>query len=162
VTPPPVVTLRPGTPADAPFFLSVYASTRAEELARVPWRPEEKDAFVRMQFDAQARHYAAHYAPQATFDVVLVDGVPAGRLIVHRGPRDVRVVDISLLPAFRGRGVGTRVLQPVLDEAAAQGKRVSIHVEVENPAQRLYARLGFVKVAQEGFSWLLHREPPGA
>lgn len=157
----PVIALRPSTPADAPFLFSVYASTRAEELAPVPWSAEQKAAFLRMQFDAQTAHYAAHYAPAASFQVVLVDGVPAGRLIVHRGEHDVRIVDIALLPEHRGRGVGGRLLQPLLAEAAAKGQRVSIYVEFNNPALRLYTRLGFVKVGEHGLSQLMHREPPG-
>lgn len=158
----PVVTLRPSTPLDAQFLLGVYASTRAEELALAPWSPEQKAAFLRGQFEAQSAHYQQHYAPVATFEVVLVDGQPAGRLIVHRGAREVRIVDIALLPDFRGRGVGTRLLQPLLDEADARGQLVSIHVERNNPALRLYTRLGFAPVGEHGVSLLLHRAPTNA
>jgi ribosomal protein S18 acetylase RimI-like enzyme len=153
----PVVALRPCTPLDAEFLFRVYASTRAEELSVAPWSEVEKDAFLRMQFAAQTHHYEKHYAPAATFEVVLVDGQPAGRLTLHRGPRDLRIVDIALLPGFRGRGVGTRLLQPLFDEATAHGQLVSIHVEQDNPALRLYLRLGFRPVGEHGHSLLLHR-----
>jgi ribosomal protein S18 acetylase RimI-like enzyme len=158
----PVVSLRPATDADAEFLLSVFASTRAEELAQVPWSEAERDAFLRMQFAAQTTHYTQHYAASSTFEVVLVDGEPAGRLIVHRGPREVRIVDIALLPRFRGRGVGTRLLAPLLEEADAKGLRVSIYVEWNNPALRLYTRLGFVKVGEHGLSLLMDRQPKTA
>lgn len=158
----PVVSLRPVTEPDGEFLLSVFASTRADELALVPWTQAQKDAFLRMQFAAQTSHYAQHYAAGATFEVVLVDGEPAGRLIVHRGPREVRIVDIALLPHFRGKGVGTRLLSPILAEADAKGLAVSIYVEFNNPALRLYTRLGFVKVGEHGLSLLMDRQPKTA
>lgn len=153
------VSLRPITGEDDGFLLGLYASTRAEELALVPWSDAQRQAFLRMQFDAQTRHYATHYADRSTFDVIVVDGAPAGRLIVHRGAADVRIVDIALLPSFRGKGVGAGLLRALLAEADAAGKSVSIHVEYNNPALRLYERLGFVKVGEHGISWLMQRPP---
>jgi ribosomal protein S18 acetylase RimI-like enzyme len=142
------VRLRSATVADRPFLARVYASTREQELARVPFTDEERAAFVAQQFDAQSRHYAAHYH-DTSFDVIEVDGVPAGRLIVGRWTREIRVVDIALLPEFRGLGVGSRVLAPVLAEADERGVPTTIHVETFNPAQRLYHRLGFREVSRE-------------
>lgn len=159
--PPPAIALRPATPEDQPFLLRVYASTREQELARVPFTPEQKHAFIAQQFEAQSVHYARHYG-DASFDVVDVDGVPAGRLIVSRWEQELRIVDIALLEEFRGGGIGTRLLEPLLAEADAAGKRISIHVERENPAQRLYARLGFAPVADEGVYQLWERPPGGA
>lgn len=144
----PQVTLRAAVPADRPFLARVYASTREQELAQVPFTDEQRAAFVAQQFEAQSRHYSAHYH-DTSFDVIEVDGVPAGRLIVGRWTREIRVVDIALLPAFRGQGVGSRVLAPVLTEADERGVPTTIHVETFNPAQRLYRRLGFREVARE-------------
>ena len=96
-----MTTLRPARPEDREFLLSVYASTRTEELTPVPWTDEQKAAFLRMQFDAQDAHYRAHYEG-ATYEVIEVDGLPAGRLYVHRRPKEIRLVDIALLPRFRG------------------------------------------------------------
>lgn len=159
----PRVGLRPATPEDRAFLARVYASTREQELARVPFSAAEKAAFLEHQFEAQSRHYAQHYH-DTSFEVVEVDGTPAGRLIVGRWKREVRVVDIALLPEHRGRGVGTRVLAPVLAEADARGVPTTIHVETLNPAQRLYRRLGFVPVDEpsEGTVYLLWERPPGA
>jgi GNAT superfamily N-acetyltransferase len=159
----PRVGLRPTTPDDRAFLARVYASTREQELARVPFSAAEKAAFLEHQFEAQSRHYAQHYH-DTSFDVIEVDGAPAGRLIVGRWKREIRVVDIALLPEHRGRGVGTRVLAPVLAEADARGVPTTIHVETLNPAQRLYRRLGFVPVDEpsEGTVYLLWERPPGA
>jgi GNAT superfamily N-acetyltransferase len=143
------VALRPAAPEDQSFLLGVYASTRADELAPVPWTDEAKAAFVAHQFAAQSAHYAAHYTGM-TSDVVLVDGVPAGRLLVARWSEEIRIVDITLLPAFRARGTGSGLLRDLMAEALAAGKRLSIHVELQNPAMRLYERLGFRPAADEG------------
>lgn len=137
----PEVALRPARAEDRGLLLAVYASTRARELAAVPWSNEQKAVFVAQQYEAQDRHYRTY--ENASFDVVLVDGEPAGRLLVARWPQEIRIMDIALLPQARGRGVGGRLITQLLDEAAGDGRAVSVHVEAENPAKRLYARLGF-------------------
>src|SRR5262245_36029768 len=71
------ISLRPIRPDDQPFLLAVYASTRRQELAVVPWDDAQKVAFIRMQFEAQHAFYQEHYEGQA-FDVILVGGTPAG------------------------------------------------------------------------------------
>jgi len=150
------IALRPAQPADRDFLARVYASTRMDELAHVGWAPDQLAGFLEHQFSAQTKHYARHY-PDATFDVVLVDGEPAGRLIVDRWEHELRIVDITLLPEFRGRGVGTRLLTDVLGEAEERGAKVSIHVEANNPAMTLYRRLGFSGVSSHGVYLLMER-----
>ena len=153
------VVLRPLGDADRAFLAQVYASTRADELATVPWTDEQKAAFLGHQFEAQDAHYRRHYG-DATFDVIEVDGEPAGRLYVHRGPREIRIVDVALTPPYRGRGLGTRLLRGVIAEAEESGRRLSIHVEVHNPARRLYERLGFRPAGDgNGVHLLMERAP---
>jgi ribosomal protein S18 acetylase RimI-like enzyme len=153
------ITLRPAGPDDAPFFAALYASTREEELAPTPFTREQKDAFLAQQFAAQSAHYARVNAG-AAFDVVLVAGERAGRLIVDERPDEVAIVDISLLPAFRGRGIGTRLLTPILERAAAAGRAVAIHVERFNPALALYQRLGFRAVGDDGVYYKMVIDQP--
>jgi ribosomal protein S18 acetylase RimI-like enzyme len=141
------VVLRPVTAADRGFLLEVYAASRQEELDLVAWAPGARESFLEMQFDAQDRDYRHHNA-EGSFDVVEVDGRPAGRLYVDRRPGDLRVVDIALLPQFRGRGIGEGLLTELQRQAAEESRIVSIHVEVHNRAAGLYERLGFV-VAEE-------------
>ena len=136
----------------------MYASTRVEELALVDWDEAQKETFLRAQFDAQDAWYREAYA-EATFDVILVDGEPAGRLYLHRGPSEVRIVDIALLPEQRGNGVGTSLLRDLLAEGDAVGKSVTIHVERMNPALRLYERLGFSLAEDKGVYLFLERPP---
>jgi GNAT superfamily N-acetyltransferase len=130
----------------------------AEELALVDWDEGQKAAFVQMQFIAQHHYYHVHYA-DAAFQVIECDGMPAGRLYVARGSTEMRIVDIALLPSYRG--VGSWLLEESLAEAARTGKRVSIHVERFNPARRLYERLGFRRIADQG-AYLLMEWAPAA
>jgi ribosomal protein S18 acetylase RimI-like enzyme len=150
------VSLRPVTDADREFLLCVYGSTRAEELSQVAWAEGQREAFVRMQFDAQDAEYRQRN-PAGTFDVIEVDGTPAGRLYVDRRAEDIRIVDIALLPGFRGAGIGSLLLTRLIDEAAASGRKLSIHVEIHNRAAELYARLGFAVVAERGVYRLMER-----
>jgi ribosomal protein S18 acetylase RimI-like enzyme len=89
----------------------------------------------------------------------VIDGEPAGRLYLFRGDREIRIVDIALLPEHRGNGAGSSLLRDVLAEADAGGKRVTIHVERANPALRLYERLGFSIAEDRGVYLFLERPP---
>lgn len=148
------VVLRPVADADREDLVALYAAGRAAELDQVAWPPGQREAFVRMQYDAQERHYRTA-TPDASFDVVEVGGRLAGRITVDRRPDDLRVVDLALLPPYRGRGIGGALLARVLAEASASGRTASIHVEVHNPAQRLYERLGFRAAEERGVYRLL-------
>lgn len=146
--------LRPATPADEPFLREVYASTRAEELAAVPWTDEQKQAFTDSQFTAQDTHYRAHY-PTAQFLVIEDAGTAIGRLYVDHWAREIRIMDIALLPRFRGAGIGSHLLGDLQKEALGAGKALSIHVEKFNPALRLYERLGFRVQEDKGIYLLM-------
>jgi ribosomal protein S18 acetylase RimI-like enzyme len=153
------ITLRPIVPDDMDFLLRVYRSTREEELAMVlDWTEEMKAAFVRQQFEAQHAWYQDHYEG-ATFDVILVDGVPAGRLYVHQRQKEIRLVDIALLPEFRKGGLGTSILRDLMAEGEASNRPLTIHVEVYNPAMRLYERLGFRPIEERGPYLLMEWRP---
>jgi ribosomal protein S18 acetylase RimI-like enzyme len=144
-----VLALRPADATDAEFLNAVYASTRQEELAPVPWSAADKEAFLRQQFAAQDAYYRQHW-PNTEFLVILDGGEPIGRLYVCESADQLIVMDIALLPEHRGRGIGTRLVEALLERAKAHAVPVTLHVEANNPAQRLYARLGFVDVGEEG------------
>lgn len=136
------ISLRLMTDADLAFTAHVYASTRQEELAPTGWPQAMIDAFLAQQHAAQHAHYTTHYAGLARY-AIQQDGVDIGRLYLHDGNSELRVVDIALLPEARGRGIGGALLTDVLAYARAHGRLTSIHVEQNNPARRLYLRLGF-------------------
>ncbi|WP_159011866.1 GNAT family N-acetyltransferase [Bradyrhizobium sp. S69] len=141
--------------ADLPFLYRVYASTRAEELAPVPWSEAQKAAFLTMQFQAQHTEYQRSY-PDAAWLVILRAGEPAGRLYLGRGNIEHCVIDIALLPEHRGHGLGAAIMRDLMDEAGRAGKRLAIHVEKFNPAMHLYRRLGFQTVEDKGVYDLMH------
>jgi len=147
-------TLRPVVPADESFLLKVYASVRAQELAQVPWSLEQKEAFIRMQFEAQQQHYQAQN-PNVTHDIILLGEQPAGRLYVSRREQEIRILDITILPEYRSHGLGTPLIQNLMNEAADDGKALTIYVECFNPSLRLFERLGFEKVEEDGINYLM-------
>ncbi len=148
------VSLRPRTSDDLGFLRRLYASTRDAEMRLVDWSDEEKAAFLTMQFEAQTRHYDEHYA-DSEFLIIERGGKPIGRLYLHRREDEIRVVDIALLPEERRGGIGGGLLRQVLDEAAATGRVVRIHVERNNPALGLYRRLGFAEIDDLGVYFLM-------
>jgi ribosomal protein S18 acetylase RimI-like enzyme len=129
-------------PADGEFLLAVYASTRTD-LSMLDLPEAQAEALIRMQFDAQTRHYGAVF-PAAGYSVVAVDGEPAGRLIVDRTDAAILIVDLALLPRFRRAGVGTELVRRLLDEADLSALPVRCHVVQDNEARAFWERLGFV------------------
>ena len=150
------ITLRPVGPYDHEFLIEVYGSTRAEELALTPWTSEQQQAFVRSQFAAQQYHYAEKY-PAASHDIILSNDRAVGRLYVARLDHEIRIVDITVLPAERNAGIGTYLIQQLLDEANQSGKITRIYVEEFNPSLRLFERLGFSPSEQQGMHLLMQR-----
>ncbi|MEM8696427.1 MAG: GNAT family N-acetyltransferase [Pseudomonadota bacterium] len=154
------VTLRPATEGDLRFLSALYASTRQEELAPLPWSETEKAAFLDMQFRAQHSHYHEHY-PDALWLIVEHGDVDIGRLYLEYWPSEHRIIDIALMPDARGKGIGQTLLRDVMKGARAEGKTVGIHVEKANPAMRLYRRLGFETVEDKGVYDLMIWKPDG-
>ena len=148
--------LRPEAPEDDDFLLALYESTRAAEMELTNWTADQRREFLRSQFQLQRTHYRRYYT-HATFDVITLDDVPIGRMYVHSGSSEIRLMEISIDPALRGRGIGTQLVQSVLAEAERLGKTVTLHVEPYNPALRLYQRLGFTIVEERGLNFLLER-----
>jgi GNAT superfamily N-acetyltransferase len=144
------ITLRPVTKEDDPFLFEVYGSTRADELGQVEWAEGQQEVFVRWQFDLQRREYDARF-PDARYEVVLVDGQRAGRIWVGEDEEQIRLLDISLLPEFQKRGVGTLLLRRLIEEGGSASKPLRHMVFVlNNDAHRFYERLGFVVIEDLG------------
>ena len=142
---PPPLGWRDARNEDLPFFRRLYADTRAAELAAVPWPDAVRQTFLDSQFTLQHQHYTAHFQP-ADYLVIEDAGAPIGRLYLHRNDIEANVIDIALLSATRGRGIGSALLRLVQRNALNDGLgSVMLHVEHRNPdARRLYERLGFV------------------
>jgi len=153
------VSLRPVTDADREFLITVYGSTRAEELAQVAWDEGQKDAFVRWQFERQDGDYRQRF-PNARYNVILVDGVPAGRIWIGVSDKEIRLLDIALLTGFQNRGVGTHLLRQMMAEATESNKVLRHMVFMLNDnAFRFYERLGFVTIEDLGGYKLMEWAP---
>ena len=129
-------------PEDTGLLISLYGSTRTKELANTGWSEEQKSQFIQMQFNAQHAHYSTHYS-KAAFDIIYYNSKAVGRFYVCRNGDDIRVIDITLLPPYQGMGIGTQLLNELLEEAREQCKEVSLHCEIQNSAQKWYCKLGF-------------------
>ena len=141
--------LRPIAEADFPFLRDLYASVRADELAPVPWPEAAKRSFLDEQFALQHAHYVKVYVG-ADFLLIEKDGTSIGRIYVYRTPAEIRLMDIALIAAERGRGIGTALVSELMEEAATTNCELTLHVEPDNPAQRLYQRLGFRLIEHRG------------
>jgi GNAT superfamily N-acetyltransferase len=156
------VTVRPvRAEEDLPFLAQVYASTRLEEVAGTGWPPEMQRSFLLHQFEAQHRHYRGTYHG-AEWLVVERGGEPVGRLYIEEWADQIRLIDIALLPAARGGGIGSAILADLKGMAETAGKPLTIHVEKNNPAMALYLRLGFARIDEHGLYDLMEWRPPAA
>ncbi len=155
------ITYRPTGPDDDTFLLELYASTRADEMAMVSWSAEQLQAFITMQFAAQQEHYQKKY-PMASHEIILSSGRPVGRRYVARLEQEIRIVDITLMPPERNGGIGTFSLRELLNEAVSTDKVVRIYVENFNPSLRLFVRLGFRQVDEQGIHFLMEWSPKAA
>jgi len=143
------ISFRPIDDADQPFLRDLYASVRAAELAQVPWPEQAKRQFLDVQFALQHRHYLKNYGGA---DLLLIesDRVPIGRVYVYRAPGEIRLMEIALVGEWRGRGIGSALVGELIDEARIKNCELTLHVEPDNPAQRLYQRLGFRLIEHRG------------
>jgi ribosomal protein S18 acetylase RimI-like enzyme len=154
------IRLRPARAEDEAFLYTVYAHTRTDELAALDWDQTQRDAFLRMQFAAQHRHYHTYYG-DADYQLVLLNDQPVGRLYVARASDEILIIDIALLPAYRNVGIGSHLLLELLAEAEQASKPVRLHVETWNPARWLYERVGFRRIAEQGLYVLMEWLPVG-
>lgn len=136
-------------PDDEEFLIDVYASSR-DDLQYFPFDEAGKKAFVLMQYTAQKNHYAEYYG-EAKYYVVMFDGIPAGRYWVDYGKEDIRIVDIAILPEFRGHGIGTELVKDALKHSKKLDVPCALHVVKESRALNLYERLGFRITGEIGF-----------
>jgi ribosomal protein S18 acetylase RimI-like enzyme len=69
---------------------------------------------------------------------------------------DVPELTIAVEQAARGRGIGTALLEALIRHATADGySAVSLSVEEDNPAVRLYERAGFIRIRQVENAWTM-------
>lgn len=152
------VALRPETPGDRTFLLELYWATRENEPGFRDLAPVERTQLLAHQFEMQHRQYRAAF-PQGWFTIVTVDDRPAGRLYVAQRSGELRVIDISLLPQFRGHGIGTQLLKNIQAESLRTGLPIRLSVVNDNPHRGFYTRLGFDLVSSQAVRSELEWQP---
>ena len=141
--------LRPICDADLALLCEVYSSTRKTEMDRLEnWTDTQKESFLKQQYNAQYAWYRSNYK-NAHFWVLERKNTSIGRLYLDEDyENSIRIIDITLLPEWRNKGLGESILGSIIEFASLKKKPVTIHVESFNPAKKLYERLGF-KVIHE-------------
>lgn len=152
------LTFRAALEEDEDFLFEVYASTRADELIHTGWDEAQKHAFLSLQFAAQQQHYKGRF-PEGEHRIILVDDLRAGRIYVASSDKEIRILDLTLLPQYRNAGIGTSILQNILTEAKTLSRPVRIYVESFNRSLRLFERLGFHKAEEAGMHLLMEWVP---
>ena len=142
------VELRPFSTENQDFLFQLYASTRMHEIGAFGWSPPQQEAFLRMQFNVQQRWYEQAY-PQADHQIIFSEQRPIGRIMVAQEADSIRLVDIALLPEYRGQGIGAQLISDLTKKAAETRQDVRLSVLRTNPAIHLYERLGFVKTGED-------------
>ncbi len=131
---------------DGPFIQKLYRSTRERELDQTNWPEDQKHMFIVMQLIAQLADYEKKFK-DASYQLILYKKEPAGRLYLWESEREIRIIDMSLLPAFQGKGIGKDILSNIIQEAKQKNKIASLYVTVDHPAKKMYERIGFKKVS---------------
>jgi ribosomal protein S18 acetylase RimI-like enzyme len=153
-----LISFRPIADNDLEFLYKVYASTRKEEMALTGWSEQQKDDFLRMQFHLQHTQYLQNYQ-NATFDIILYNNEPSGRLYLDRRESEIRIIDIALLHKFRRKGIGSKILKDLIAEAEEKKIVLNLHVEYNNPAMSLYEQLDFEKKEDRGVYFFMEWSP---
>jgi ribosomal protein S18 acetylase RimI-like enzyme len=148
------IELRPATPDDSAFLFSVYRSSRLEDLVALNWTSEQIEGFLAKQYEAQERFFKTDY-PHAEELVVLRAGDRLGQMMIERGEREIRMVDLALLPEHRNVGIGTHLINGLLAEAEKAGSVFRVQVMRSNPAVNLFERMGLVRTGETGSHYQL-------
>ena len=138
---------------DRRFLEGLFTSARERMFAGSDIPAAMKERILQQQFAAQHESYHAQH-PHADYELILIGGAPAGRIYVDRGEEGIDLMEITLLPEHRNRGIGTLMVRKLQEEAVAAGKPIRLFVEHWNPeARRLYERLGFRETEDIGTHW---------
>ncbi len=153
-----MIELRHVEEKDESFIETIYGSTREDELKLTNWPEQQKKAFIIMQSMAQLAEYKAKF-PGAAFQVIIYKKQDAGRFYTWENDTEIRLIDITLLPAFRGKGIGIFLLKELIKKSNKVQKKISLHVEPDNPALYLYSSLGFIRIKNNGRHYYMERNP---
>ena len=133
--------------SDQDFLIELFQSTRPDIMAVEHLPLAQREELILTQFRAQSTDYQMRF-PKAEKGIICYGNQPIGRLYLNRQSDEVRLVDISIMPEFRGQGIGQILLVAVQQEAKMQQKVVKLHVEKMNRAHQFYLRNGFQQIGE--------------
>lgn len=139
-------------------MLFLFAGAREKELENLNWGGAQRQVFLEMQFNAQQTHYQHHF-PQREHQIILMEEHPIGMLDIVRTSKEIRILDIILLPENRNSGIGTVLMNSLLEESDRSAKPVRMYVEKFNPVLNLYRRLGFRVIDDTGVHYHMEKLP---
>ncbi len=152
------IQLKPIIDNDLPFLYKVYRDIRLNELKPANFSSKELEDFLQMQFKLQHTQYMQNYT-NPSFDIIIYDSIPVGRLYVDRKENEIRIIDIALLTQYRRKGIGQNLIKELINEANLKKVPLSLHVEHENPIMKYYNKLGFEAVQDRGVYLFMIKQP---
>jgi GNAT superfamily N-acetyltransferase len=151
------ISTRPITTADADLLLEIYKSSRGDDLRELGWSEDRISEFLSMQYEAQQLFSENEH--NATDEILLWQGEPAGRLIVERREDEIRCVDLALLPEHRNGGIGSFLIRKLQDEARQVKMPLRLQVIRFNRAVNLFERAGFERTSETGTHFQMECNP---
>jgi len=139
-------TLRIARNEDTPFLSALFFERNAPRFASLGWDDLQLRSILQMQYRARAKGYAEQFADLKDFVILDSKQQPIGELLLHEAAGEIRIVDVCISSSKQGRGVATRLLRELQQEAIVKEATITLRVDHENPARRLYQRLGFQKI----------------
>ncbi|MBK6285535.1 MAG: GNAT family N-acetyltransferase [Draconibacterium sp.] len=152
------ITYRPISASDLHFLKNLYRSTREEELDTTDWNELQKERFIEFQFNAQHSHYVNSFE-RADFLLIKLKKTDIGRLYLWKTDSQIRILDITLLEKYRRKEIGTKIITALIHEANKTGKKLNLHVGKNNPALKLYERLGFKRKTDTDIDFFMEKLP---
>jgi ribosomal protein S18 acetylase RimI-like enzyme len=146
-----MLTFKNAVSQDDGFLFNLYSEIRKDEFLVLGWKEEQLKAFLKMQYEAQKKSYLLQH-PLAKYEIIMLDDVRIGRIITSLADFSIDIVDISLLSEHRNRGIGANLIESKKKNALSTKRCVRLHVLQNNPARRLYERLGF-HIKEERFPY---------
>jgi ribosomal protein S18 acetylase RimI-like enzyme len=136
------ITLRATTASDSTWERRIHDASRSD-LLLIDGEADFVQSIVDFQYRAKGSGHADAY-PNAHYYMIEKSADVVGRLMIDFGHNEVRIVDITILPQWHGKGIGTTVLQAMQQVAGRIAAPVVLAVQINNiNARKLYQSLGF-------------------
>ena len=142
------ISLRPATAEDCDFLYDLHRAAMQQYVA-LTWGWDEA---------WQRDYFQQHFNPEEC-QMITFQGRDVGALSVRKGQTEVSLNFIEVLPEYQNQGIGTAIIQSILEEAHHTSQPVGLQVLKVNPARALYGRLGFLTTGETATHYLMRATP---